>query len=93
MLSLISTIFKVVAPFGIKFGLSLRYRLSRGAVRDNPTLDALLLLPLFQKILSHEVYLEASAKPTRLDMWADRVFDRIFGPDKKVDIALSGALT
>lgn len=81
-LSSFSRISKVVAPFWLEHGLSLRYKLSRGVIRDNPTLDSVLLLPLFQKLLSQEVQLEASAKPSELDKFANRTFDRIFGADK-----------
>ena len=77
-----SRISKAVAPFWLEHGLSLRYKLSGGVIRDNPTMDSLLLLPLFQKLLSQEAQLEASAKPSALDKFANRTFDRIFGPDK-----------
>ena len=81
-LSLFSRICKVVAPFGLKHGLSLRYKLSRGAIRDNPTLDTLLLLPIFQMLLSQEVQLEAATKRSEFDKLVNRTFDRMFGPDK-----------
>lgn len=82
VLSLFSRLNKVVAPFLLRHGLSLRYRLGGGIIRDNPTLDALLLLPLFQRLISQEVLKEVLAKPSNFDEIANRTFDRIFGPDK-----------
>lgn len=82
VLSLFSKLNKIVAPFLLRHGLSLRYRLGGGVIRDNPTLDALLLLPLFQKLISQEVLKEALAKPSNFDEFSIRTFDRIFGPDK-----------
>lgn len=88
-LTLFSRISKAVAPFGLKHGLSLRYKLSKGAIRDNPTLDMLLMLPLFQKLLSQEVLAEASSKQSEFDKLVNRTFDRMFGADKTQQNATS----
>ena len=81
LLSLSSRLNKVAGPFLLQHGLSLRYALGRGVIRDNPTLDALLLIPLCQKLVALEAQQEATAKPSALDKFVDGTFDRIFGAD------------
>lgn len=94
MVLLVSRLNKVAGPFLLRHGLSLRHRLAPGGViRDNPTMDGILLLPLSQKLISLEVEQEMSARMGRLgamkgpgvmiNEWTDKTFDSIFGKGKE----------
>ena len=88
LLSLTSKLNKVAAPFFLRHGLSLRYALGRGVIRDNPTLDAMLLLPLCQKLIALEIQQEAATAkttPSALDKLANDTFDTMFGKDGTTD--------
>lgn len=87
-LTLISKFNKAACPFVLRHGLSLRYALGRGVVRDNPILDAVLLLPFCQKMMSLELrddIAKLSKQASRFDQWTEDLFDRIFGKDEKLD--------
>ena len=89
LLSLSSRLNKALAPFLLKHGLTLRYAIGGGVIRDNPTLDALLLIPFCQRVIALEVHhevngLQGSGKGA-FDKWADETFDKMFGPDKEGD--------
>jgi hypothetical protein len=45
-----------LGPYLLKQGIKLRFALSGGVLRDSPTLDALTLLPLAQRLISLEVH-------------------------------------
>jgi hypothetical protein len=93
MVFLVSRLNKVAGPFLLRHGLALRYRLGGGIIRDNPTLDAFLLLPLSQKLISLEIEQESSATlsssvlakgPSAIvNEWTDKTFDSVFGKDKE----------
>mmetsp|Transcript_27878 Transcript_27878/g.41145 ORF Transcript_27878/g.41145 Transcript_27878/m.41145 type:complete len:461 (+) Transcript_27878:109-1491(+) len=87
-LTLTSKFNKAACPFVLRHGLSLRYALGRGVVRDNPMLDAFLFLPFCQKIVSLELrddIAKLNKKASRFDQWIEDLFDRIFGKDEQVD--------
>jgi len=84
---------KAVAPFLLRNGLSARFILGWGVIRDNPILDSLLLLPFAQHIISIEVQDDAIAlakkradennikkEKSSLDRFVDKVWDRYFEP-------------
>lgn len=48
-----------LGPALLRNGIQLRYTLGRGVVRDNASLDAFLLLPVAQKLISLEVHEQA----------------------------------
>lgn len=82
---------KYLGPFLLRHGLSIRYKLGGGVIRDNPTLDAFLFIPLAQKLISIEVQQETNEaitkskkEPTAFEAWSESVFDRIFGKDPVV---------
>jgi len=77
---------RTVAPFVLKHGLSARFVLALGKIKDNPFLDGLLMIPFSQKLLEIEVQdmaLEAK-QPTKvkskLDIWTETIFDSYILP-------------
>jgi hypothetical protein len=80
-----------IAPFILKHGLTARFVLSRGIVKDNPYLDYCLLLPLAQTLLSIEIQeiareerlreIENKNKvPSALDTYVDNIWDKYLEP-------------
>lgn len=85
LFSLSRRINKIIGPPALRYGLSLRYALG-SATRDNAILDAFLLIPFSQKMVSLEVQEDAAEKikkastaPSAFDKIAERTFDRLFG--------------
>ena len=77
---------RTVSPFVLKHGLSARFVLALGKIKDNPFLDGLLMIPFSQKLLEIEVQdmaLEAK-QPTKvkskLDIWTETIFDSYILP-------------
>jgi hypothetical protein len=83
--NVISTLNRNVIPFCLKHGLSLRHRLSRSRFgnifHDNPTLDAMLLLPVFQTILAQEIELEAYSKTSIFNKYTGGMLHRVSESD------------
>jgi hypothetical protein len=75
---------RFIGPPLLRHGLTARYAL--GSTRDNPFLDAFLLLPFTQKMISLEVQQDAADKlqqasrqKSSFDKFAETTFDRLFG--------------
>ena len=98
LLTLSSQLNKRLAPFLLRHGLTIRASLGGGVIRDNPTLDALLLIPFCQRLLSLELHQErlvlqrkwnskgGPSGQSAFDEWAEKLFDTIFGGDKKTAV-------
>lgn len=84
---------KAVAPFLLRNGLTARFILGWGIIRDNPLLDSLLLLPFAQQAISIEVQDDAIAlakkradennikrEKSSLDQFVDKIWDRYLEP-------------
>lgn len=82
---------RVIAPSLLKYGLTARYVLTQGNIKDTPYLDYLLLLPFSQTLLSIEI--QEIAKETRrgqieaqnkvlslFDKFVDRIWNRYLEP-------------
>ena len=74
---------KLIATPLLRFGLSARFRLGGGIIRDNVHLDSALLLPLAQTLISIEVAqeekqeeIEVTREKTQLDGWVDELWDK-----------------
>lgn len=92
--TLTSKINRNLAPFLLKHGLSARFILAMGKIRDNPFLDACLLIPFTQKILQVEIQEMAlemrkqnqvedpklMKRTSVIDDWAEQMFDRFILP-------------
>jgi len=78
---------KAIATFLLRNGLTARFILGWGVIRDNPILDSFLLLPFAQKLISIEVQDDVTTLlskkkeiPTLFDQWVDRIWDRFIEP-------------
>jgi hypothetical protein len=82
---------RLIAPPLLKYGLTARYVLTQGIVKDTPFLDYLLLLPFSQALLSIEIQeiakerrigqIQAQNKvPSFFDKFVDRVWDKYLEP-------------
>jgi hypothetical protein len=62
-----------LGPFLLRHGIRLRFALSGGIIRDNPWLDAALLLPLAQRLISLEVHEEVrqAVQGTNGSIWSN----------------------
>lgn len=83
--TLISKLNRKVAPFLLRNGLSARFVLAFGNIKDNPLLDGLFMLPFSQKLLEIEIQdmaLEAKQPivKSKLDVWTETIFDSYILP-------------
>lgn len=83
---------RLLAPAILKHGLTMRFILGRGRIKDNPYLDYALLLPFAQTLLSIEVQeiekeqkqkqLEKETRvPSAFDEFVDRVWNQYIEPN------------
>ena len=88
IVSLLSSRFnKAIATSLLRYGLSARYLLGRGIIRDNPFLDSLLLIPFSQKLISIETQGDVrkaattdskTYSPSFFDKFVDYAWDKFF---------------
>ena len=71
LFSLNRRINKLIGPPALRHGLSARYAL--GSARDNPLLDAFLLLPFAQKMVSLEIQQDAEEKIKKASMEPSKI--------------------
>eukprot|EP00979_Chaetoceros_neogracilis_P003039 scaffold514_cov222-Chaetoceros_neogracile.AAC.9 len=87
----IKKINRFVAPAILKHGLTARFVLSRGSIKDNPYLDYCLLLPFAQTLLSIEIQDiareekqrvndHAKKVPSAIDEFVDSIWDKHLEP-------------
>ena len=83
---------RLIAPSLLKHGLTLRFVLAGGTIRDNPYLDYALLLPLAQTLLSIEIqdiakeqqlkeHEKKTKVPSAVDKFVDKMWNRYIEPN------------